>query len=122
MDRRSLLTSLTALAAWLSLGGCARLVAGRQARGKRDQTDAAAALNDQLAELADPHFRDYSTGKSVPELQSALARKGVISSGRGIDHERLTTLARQEPLRLYQGYFYTQTELDLYALAYLLND
>ena len=122
MNRRSILTSLTALAAWLSLGGCARLVAGGQARGRRDQTDAAAALNDQLAELFAPHFRDYSKGKSVPELQSALARKGVISSGRGIDHKRLAKLARQEPLTLYQGYFYTQTELDLYALAYLLND
>ena len=37
----------------------------------------------------------------------------------GINHKTVISLARHEPLIIYKGFYYTQTELELYALAYL---
>ncbi len=55
-------------------------------------------------------------------LLSEMMHKGVISTFQGINHNKLISLARHEPLFIYKGFYYTQTELELYALAYLHKD
>lgn len=106
MDRRTFLVGLGSAAAWLSVGGCTWPMLETP-------------LHTQLAMLADPRFREYAESQSLPALYSAMKTKGIISVRHGIRHDKLMTLARQEPLIVYQGFYYTQTELDLYALAYL---
>lgn len=54
-------------------------------------------------------------------LHSEMAHKGVISLHHGINYKKVINLARHEPLIIYKGFYYTQTELELYALAYLHN-
>lgn len=119
MDRRTLLVGLSTAAAWLSLSACAG--AGLNGRAPASGT-LAAPLSEQLAGLADPLFREYSAGRSLDGLITALAQKGVISTRQGINHEKLLQLAREEPLMIYKGFYYTRSELDLYALAYLHSD
>ncbi|MFL1452856.1 hypothetical protein ACJO5Y_00245 [Marinobacter sp. GN3S48] len=119
MDRRTLLAGLSATAIWLSISGCARLAPNGRPSENGDIAAPTTPLSEQLAELADPLFRDYSAGRSVDALHSELAHKGVISTHHGIDHNKVINLARHEPLIIYKGFYYTQTELELYALAYL---
>lgn len=116
MDRRTLLAGLSAAAAWLSVSGCARLALNHR---HPESDDSATSLSKQLAEMADPLFRDYSVGRSMEVLLAEMIQKRVISTRQGIIHNRLISLARHEPLVVYKGFYYTQTELELYALAYL---
>lgn len=122
MNRRTLLTGLSAAATWLSISSCARLVLNGRSPESDDIATPTTPLYDQLAELADPLFRDYSAGRSVDALHSEMAHKGVISTHHGINHKKVINLARHEPLIIYKGFYYTQTELELYALAYLHKD
>lgn len=117
MDRRTLLVGLGAAATWLSLSGCARFAHNGRLPGSSRRPGPTTPLSNQLTELADPHFRDYSAGRSVEALLSEMARKGVISARHGINHEKLASIARYEPIIIYKGSYYTQTELELYTLA-----
>ncbi len=119
MDRRTLLAGLSVAATWLSISGCARFVLTGSPPESGDIAVPTTPLSDQLAVLADPFFRDYSAGRSLDALVSKMAHKGVISAHHGINHEKVNNLARHEPLVIYKGFYYTQTELELYALAYL---
>ncbi len=119
MDRRTLLTGLGAAATWLSISSCARVVLNGRSPESGDRAALTTPLSAQLAELADPHFRDYSVGRSVNVLHSEMEHKGVISIHHGINYKKVINLARHEPLIIYKGFYYTQTELELYALAYL---
>ncbi|WP_417543698.1 hypothetical protein [Marinobacter sp.] len=121
MDRRTLLTGLSAAAIWLSISSCARLVLNGRLPESGDIEAPTTTLSDQLAELADPLFLEYSAGWSVDALHSEMAYKGVISTRHGINHKKMINLALHEPLIIYKGFYYTQTELELYALAYLLS-
>ncbi|MEX0606362.1 MAG: hypothetical protein WD623_17300 [Marinobacter sp.] len=122
MDRRTLLASLSAAAIWLSISSCARLLPDGRLAESGDLGARSTSLTDQLAELADPIFRDYSEGRSVETLQAEMMYKGVISTRHGINHQKVNSLARHEPLIRYKGFYYTQTEIELYALAYLYKD
>lgn len=115
MDRRTLIVGLGVAATWFSISGCAGLVFN----GRAGTAAAATPLDKQLAELSDPFFHDYAAGKSVDALFSEMAERGVISTQHGIDYEKVASMARHEPLGRYKGFDYTQTELDLYGLAYL---
>lgn len=119
MDRRTLLTGLGAAATWLGLSSCTRFLLNGNDPESGNIAAPITPLSKQLAELADPLFRDYSAGRSVDALHSGLAHKGVISIHQGINHSKVIALARHEPLLIYKGFYYTKTELELYALAYL---
>ncbi|MCL7945438.1 hypothetical protein [Marinobacter sp. ATCH36] len=122
MDRRTLLIGLSAAVTWLSVSGCRWLILNGQGPERGDIVAPGTALSKQLAELADPLFSDYSAGRSPDALHKELSRKGVISTHHGINHTQVISLARYEPLIIYKGFYYTQTELELYALAYLRKD
>ena len=104
MDRRTLLVGLSAAAVWLSISGCTRFVRNGNPPESGDKAAPTTPLRDQLAELADPLFRDYSAGRSADALHSELAYKGVISTHHGINHKKLINLARHEPLIIYKGF------------------
>lgn len=78
-------------------------------------------LKGQLLALADPKFAPYARSKTLQGLTHLLLDKGVLSVEQGVRHDIVAALAQQEPQLLYQGFFYTPTELDLYALAYLAS-
>lgn len=120
MDRRGFLkglcglAGLAGLATVIGLGGIARLTPDR-----RPFDPLTATLDEQLADLADPRFAAYANGQQLQTLWTTLTEQGIISTSDGIKHEKILTLAQQERPRLYQGFYYTAAELDLYALAYL---
>lgn len=116
MDRRTLLTGLSTGAIWLGISSCVPMALNRL---RPENGDITSPLGQQLAELANPLFHEYSATRSVDALHSEMVYKGVISPHHGIDHARVVSLARHDPLVVYQGFYYTQTELELYALAYL---
>ncbi|MEX2475618.1 hypothetical protein [Marinobacter sp.] len=122
MDRRTFLIGLSAAVTWLSVSGCGRLMLNGRALERGDIASPRTALNKQLVELSDPFFSDYSAGRSLDALHMALLYKGVISTHHGINRKQVICLARHEPLIIYKGFYYTQTELELYALAYLHKD
>lgn len=78
-------------------------------------------MQSQLLVIADERFGDYAASRGEPELFSSLTGKGIISVRDGVQHEKLAALAQEEPLVEYQGFYYTQTELELYALAFLVS-
>ncbi|WP_162628758.1 hypothetical protein [Marinobacter bohaiensis] len=112
MDRRTFLRGLAGLVAWSWLG--------RVDADGLDGSTMSNALSQELAALSEHHFGGYASQCSADTLRAQLARAGVISAD-GIDRQRLAMLAREEPLRVYQGFYYAPTELDLYALAYLTH-
>lgn len=122
MDRRGFLkglcglTGLAGLATIIGLGGMAGLTPDR-----RRFDPLTATLDEQLADLADPQFAAYAKGQELQTLWTTLTDQGVISTSDGIKHEKILTLAQQESPKLYQGFYYTPAELDLYALAYLAH-
>lgn len=93
-----------------TLNGCAAL-------GSRS------SLEEDLAELSSPCFALYASRYSDPGARAALFQtlldKGVISPEKGVRHDRLAALAQDDPVVAYQGFYYAETELELYALAWL---
>lgn len=122
MDRRCLVVGLGVAGTWLSISGCGGLIFNRRSSDSAATAAATTPLDTQLAALADPFFHEYAAGKSVDALFSELAQRSVISTQHGINHEKIASMARHEPLGGYKGFSYTQTELDLYALAYLSRE
>ena len=116
MDRRIFLLGIGASVVSFSLGGCAW-----HSQQSYHTAGYSASLKAQLADLADPRFLEYAQNLSVQTLYTKLELNGVISATEGINYKKLSTLARQEPMVIYQGFYYTQTELDLYALAHLIS-
>ena len=114
MHRRMFLTGLGALAALVSLGGFARLNPAPSSG-----VSLSPLLKSQLGDLADPRFEEYAKRQEQPELFTSLIQRGIISNQDGVMHETVAALAQEEPIRSYKGFYYTQTELSLYALALL---
>ncbi|WP_203141459.1 twin-arginine translocation signal domain-containing protein [Marinobacter mangrovi] len=115
MRRRDLLKGAGAIVG-LGLTGCTPWVQDDTAA-----TEAAPSLSDQLAELADARFSASAKGLSSQVLFDRLRQNGVLSTKRGINTGKLRSLARNEPLIQYQGFYYSRSELALYNLAYLVH-
>jgi hypothetical protein len=110
MDRRTFLiglgiSSITAA----TLGGIWLLVPGKE------------GLCDTLKLLSDPSFENISAGKEAETLLAELRRKRVITESGLFDPSAIEKLAETDPLVSFDGYFYTQTELEVYSLAFLLQ-
>lgn len=82
-------------------------------------------LYEDLATLASPCFAQYAGRYAAPEARGALLQtlldKGVVSLEQGVYHEHLAALADKDPVVAYQGFYYAETELELYALAWLVT-
>ncbi|MFP3941168.1 MAG: hypothetical protein ACLF0P_12735 [Thermoanaerobaculia bacterium] len=112
MDRRTFLkASGTFLAVSAGFGVTSWLW---RRSGSEDRVE----LPPELADLHDPVFAEAASRFEIGPLAAELHEIGVIT-GEGIDHEALARAMREDELVVYHGYYLAQTELRLYALAYL---
>jgi len=77
-------------------------------------------LAKNLAPLFDSKFKKASDNIG-PDIITGLRAKGVINRAGKINTSIVTKLARTDRVLVYKGRYYTQTELDLYGLAYLIH-
>lgn len=111
MDRRAFLTAAGTLLLVTSLGGAALLL-------RRPPAWQRLGLPAELGGLAEPAFAEAAAGFELEPLAAELRRRGVLDED-GLDHEALALAVAEDELVLYRGYHYAETELELYALAYL---
>ena len=66
--------------------------------------------------------KKISAEKDVGTLLSELRRKKVITENGAFDQSVVEKLAKTDQIVGFDGYFYTQTELEVYPLAFLLRE
>ena len=59
---------------------------------------------------------------SRDEVMAKLRRKKVIAENDTLELQMVETLAATDELVAFEGYFYSQTELELYTLAFLFGE
>ena len=112
MDRRTFLIGLgiSSIAAIGAIGGISLLRPGKE------------SLCDTLKPLFDPTFEKITAGKDTNTLLAELKRKKVITETGVFDQSVIEKLAETDQMIGFDGYFYTQTELEVYPLAFLLGE
>ena len=94
------------------------------AAGIKGYTSFFGSIDRELAKSLDPLF-DSKFKKAAESIGSdvvnALRAKGVINRVGKINTSIVTKLARTDRVIVYKGRYYTQTELELYGLAYLVH-
>lgn len=115
-DRRSFILQAGSMAAVAVLSGATALT-GHALQAPQIP----AAVVNELAEFAHPRFAQFATSTSPAALYASLSQKGVISAEGSLQREQLVALAQQENLIVYDSFYYTPSELELYSLAWLLN-
>lgn len=78
-------------------------------------------LASELFPLADPAYSEHAAHFDRYELYQSLLRKGVLSNEGKVRHEVLTKLTLSDSFFEFDGFYYLEYELQLYALAILLN-
>ncbi len=78
-------------------------------------------LQKELRSLYNMNFKEAAKNKSYNKLLSYLSNKKVISNNK-VNVSIVKTLAKTDYIVGYKGSFYTQTELDLYILSFLLHE
>jgi hypothetical protein len=116
MNRRAFLKGITGGLTLLGLGGLLPFALGQRGEGVLPEP-----LNAQLRALVDPRFAGYARGQRRAVLLSALVDRGILATHTGIDPEIVAALAQHEDILVYQGFHYSRSELDLYALAFLYH-
>lgn len=127
MNRREFVAKLSRLAAlplltWGSgswLIGCG--ASGSGDSGNQDNSDIPMQLATELKPLADPYYQEYAASFESADLYRSLQGKGVLSTEGKLHPEVVTDLAQTDPLAEFAGFYYVESELQLYALAILLN-
>lgn len=125
MDRRRFVTrlgTLTAIAGangaiGLALNGCAG--GGSRSKDIDELTEKPEGLASELAHLADPHFDQYVIENNGDDLYQTLLYKGVVSDTGELFQDSVAAAAPLDALVEYKGFYYTETELELYGLAYV---
>jgi hypothetical protein len=112
MDRRTFLIGL----------GISSIVAAGAIGGIRLLSASKESLCDSLALLFDPSFEKVAAGKDANTFLSELRRKKVITENDVFDQPIIEKLAETDQMVSFEGYFYTQTELEVYGLAFLLQE
>jgi hypothetical protein len=107
MDRRTFLLLTSTAAAGMS--GCAS-----------ETLACSSALKEALHPLGDPLFEEAARREDPAMLLQTLEEKGVIRNDT-VDIQKLRALALSDPLVPYRDYFYTETEIQLYALASIVT-
>jgi len=74
-----------------------------------------------LEPLFDPKF-EKAADKRVLGVIKRLRAKGVIDEEGKINAPIVTKLAKTDRLIVVEGQYYTQTELEIYGLAYLIHN
>jgi len=74
-----------------------------------------------LQSLFDISFKDIAENIKPRRLLSTLRNKGVIGKNSELNISVIRKLAKTDQVIEYKDRYYTQTEIELYSLAYLLN-
>ncbi len=126
MNRRLFLTRLCSLTTTLAVYGVSGLaLSGCSFSEEKRQSLAPAqipvGLGLQLAHLADADFSEYAGQYVKLELYTSLLAADIFSETGEYQQGRLEHVMRREPMLEYRGFYYTESELQLYALSYLLR-
>lgn len=107
--------------AFLKLAGASAAVTAVAAAGylsfftyKASRTN----LTASLAAVFDASFKDAAQTKDPGVILAELRKKGVIEKGGAINTSVIAELAKTEEAIAFNGRYYSQTEMDLYSLAY----
>ncbi len=127
MNRREFMAKLASLATlplltWVSgswLTGCG--ASNDREPGDAGSSGVSRQVAAELRPLADPRYREYAAQFEAIELYESLQRKGILSTDDKLRSEVVTELAQTDPLAEFAGFYYVESELQLYALAILLN-
>ena len=114
MNRRRFLLSLTTLCALLPGGGVP--VLARHSRFHCGRIVSYSDLPADLRALYSPDFVRAFPGLTLDGLIEALCARHVLARGK-IDAARVRDNAADDPLVEFDGFFWTESELMLYALV-----
>ena len=76
-------------------------------------------IDDALKALFDPEFQSAAQASDATELAMSLQIKGIFDTQGRVDHNLILQLAKTESIVPYKNRFYSQSEFDLYRLAYI---
>ena len=79
-------------------------------------------LAERLAPLLRPRFKEAAASRESSTMIAELMAKGVIDENDELHSSVVQDLARTDEVVRYNGRYYTQTEIELYSLAYLLGE
>jgi len=111
MNRRSFLTYIGLSVIPVAIGGSVFLY---------QQSESGLAVN--LEQLFDPLFKDAAENMEPGVIFARLRVKGVINENGIINTSVVKKLAKTDQAIEYQGRYYSQTELELYGLAFLIHE
>ena len=74
-----------------------------------------------LSKFYKSHFKTLARDKNIEQLRSSLLELKVIDAEGNIHSDVVKKLAKGEGLITHNGFYYTETEVKLYALAYLYS-
>lgn len=121
MDRRCFISHIGRATAaggtLLPLVGCG---IGGEVPPSEGGVDIPANLGAAIAHLVDPEYRNYALQSSQSSLYQALVDKGVVTTAGEFDEQAVFAAAQTDALVEYGGFYHTETELQLYGLAYSL--
>ena len=100
-----------------ALGAAAVLALGGVAGGKVALDRRLAGLGRALCPLADRRFASFASEVATGQLVLELMGKGVIGPLLDLDVDRVEALAASDRLVGHDDLYYTETELQVYALA-----
>ena len=112
MNRRDFLTALTLFS--VAVIAAARGFGFLGFGGKK-------TLTKELKPLFDPSFEALASKREAATLLAALKEKKVISSNGSLNPSVVADLAKTDELHDFRNLVYTQTELQLYTLAFLVG-
>lgn len=79
-------------------------------------------LATNLKPLFDPSFKEAAEIMEASIIFAKLKNKGVILENSSVSASTVIKLAKTEQILEYNGRYYSQTELELYSIAYLIHE
>ena len=78
--------------------------------------------DDSLEDLYDPEFYLAAQNQNTNSLSDSLKAKGILDQQGRLDHNVVLKLAKTDPVIVYKKRYYSQSELDVYRLAYIKGE
>lgn len=123
MNRRLFVSQLGSLSAFVSMSGLLGLTGcSKDSRPSGGPTAIPEALQGEIAHLADMHFEDFAKREDENALYQNLLEKGILTDTGEYSEEAVAAIASIDATLEYRGFYYTQTEMELYSLAFLLTE
>lgn len=124
MDRRLFVSRMGSMAALLSTSGLLGLSGCSE--NKKQNTSGASdeiptPLQASIAHLGSSHFAEYAVREDALSLYQVLLQKGVVTDTGEYIEASVAAIAPTDDTLQYREFYYTQTEMELYSLALLLN-